>query len=392
MVRNVSADYIFPINSEPIKNGIVSIAPDGEIIGLYPSGSPDLKEQPVEHHDGILVPGFVNAHCHLELSHLHQKIPVKEGLIPFIQHVMDKRKTSDEKGINEAMVRADQMMADNGIVAVGDISNTGASIPLKQKSSIYYHTFIELLGFFPDNASTVFTAGQELRKQFNGLPSSIAPHSPYSISKDLFKIIRKYCDDNDNILTIHNQESEEENKFFRYKKGGFPGFFETLKQDIDFFKPQARNSIQTIIPLMPENCPILLVHNTYTSLKDIYFIRRFGRQITWCFCPNANLYIEDRIPKIEMFLTHNFNITLGTDSLASNDQLCMLSEIKVIQDRFPGIPLNRALSWATLNGARFLGIDNKFGSLETGKKPGLNLITNVVNSKLSADSKVKRIL
>lgn len=392
MVKNVSADYIFPVNSEPIKNGVVSVAADGEIIGLYSKDSADLKDQPVEHHKGIIVPGFVNAHCHLELSFLHRKIPTKKGLIPFVQSVMKEVATANPEQVQDAMIKADKEMFENGIVAVGDISNTAVSIALKRESPIYYHTFIELIGFVPEAAAEVFAKGKDLKKQFNGLPSSIVPHSPYSISKDLLKLIKKYCDTHENILSIHNQESEEENKLFRYKKGGFPEFFKSLKQDISFFKPQARNSIQTVIPLMPENCPVLLVHNTYTSLKDTYFIRRFGRQITWCFCPNANLYIEDRIPKIEMFLTHNFNITLGTDSLASNDELSMLSEIRVIQDRFPNIPFDRMLCWATLNGARFLGIDNKFGSIEVGKKPGLNLITNIIDFKLTPDSKVERLL
>lgn len=392
MIRNITADYIFPINSEPIKNGIVSVAPDGEILGLKARDATKLNDQTAEYHRGIIVPGFVNTHCHLELSFLHKKIPQKEGLIPFIKHVIESRGTTDEGMLKETMERADQMMFDNGIVAVGDVSNTAASVQVKEKSPIYYHTFIEILGFAPNIADEVFAKGKELKKQFNGLPSSLTPHSPYSISKDLLKLIKKYCDTHKNILSIHNQESEEENKLFRYKKGGFPEFFSFLNQDISFFKPQARNSIQTVIPLMPENCPVLLVHNTYTSLKDIYFIRRFGRKITWCFCPNANLYIEDRIPKIPMFLNHNFNITLGTDSLASNDKLCILSEIKVIHERFPDISLERMLCWATLNGARFLGIDKKFGSIEEGKKPGLNLITNVVDFKLTPDSRVERLI
>jgi aminodeoxyfutalosine deaminase len=392
MVRNVTADYIFPINTDPIKNGIISVASDGEIMGVYTRDSPELRGSQPEYHNGIIVPGFINSHCHLELSYLHKKIPSGNGLISFIQKVLHERKTADEQVINEAMAVADHAMAENGIVAVGDISNTAASIPVKKQSKIYYHTFVELLGFAPDVAQEVFTKGDELKKSFNGLPSSIVPHAPYSISKDLLKLIKRYCDNNKNILSMHNQESEEENKLFRYKKGAFLDLFESLKQDIDFFKPQARNSIQTVIPLMPENCPVLLVHNTYTSLKDIYFIRRFGRQITWCFCPNANLYIEGRVPKIEMFLTHNFNITLGTDSLASNDKLCLLSEIKIIQERFPEIPLDQLFCWATLNGARFLGIDKTFGSIEAGKKPGLNLITDVHDFKLTETSKVKRLV
>jgi len=134
------------------------------------------------------------------------------------------------------------------------------------------------------------------------------------------------------------------------------------------------------------------VHNTYTSLKDIYFIRRFGREISWCFCPNANLYIEGRLPKIDLFLAHDFNITLGTDSLASNDGLSILEELKTLHRLQPNLSLLRTIHWATLNGAKFLGIDDKFGSIEPGKQPGLNLIQDTDNLKLTERSKVKRLI
>jgi cytosine/adenosine deaminase-related metal-dependent hydrolase len=136
----------------------------------------------------------------------------------------------------------------------------------------------------------------------------------------------------------------------------------------------------------------MLVHNTYTSLKDIYFILRSGRAVTWCFCPNANLYIENRLPKIEMFQYHDFNITLGTDSLASNKNLCILSELKTLHSNFSSLALTDTIKWATINGAKFLGIDDKFGSIEKGKKPGLNLITNVNGLKLTPESEVQKLV
>ena len=187
---------------------------------------------------------------------------------------------------------------------------------------------------------------------------------------------------------MHNQESEEENKLYRYKKGEFVDLYESLQLNIDFFKPQARNSIQTVIPLIEESTPILLVHNTYTTVKDISFVRRFGRDIAWCFCPKANLYIEGRIPKIDIFLDQPFSLTLGTDSLASNDRLCILSEMKAIHERYPSIPLQKLISWGTINGARFLGVDDMLGTLEPGKRPGLNLISHVKSLNFTPDSSV----
>ena len=389
MLRHFSADYIIPVTGEPVKDGIVSVDSGGEIIHLHDNAR--LITDPVERHEGIIVPGFINSHCHLELSHLLHQIPRGKGLIPFISSVITQRH-QDENLVLDATERADKAMYENGIVAVGDISNNNLTKNVKQKSPVYYHTFVELVGFDPKKAEEVFNRGLELRKEFAPLPASLTPHAPYSVSKDLFRLLRRYCDGNKNLLCIHNQESDDENKLYRYKSGGFIEFYKNLKLDIDFFKSQARNSVQSIVPLLSKRQRILLVHNTYTSSKDIYFARRFNRDINWCFCPNANLYIESKLPKIEMFLSHDFNITMGTDSLASNDKLCILSELKTINEHFPSLPLTQTIKWATLNGAKFLGIDKDFGSIERGKTPGLNLITDTKGLELTTQSGVKKLI
>jgi cytosine/adenosine deaminase-related metal-dependent hydrolase len=283
-------------------------------------------------------------------------------------------------------------MYNNGIVAVGDIANTTIGLPVKQKSKLYYHTFIEAFGFSPLKAHEIFDNAVSLREQYKPLPCSITPHAPYSVSKELFKLICKVSEERTNLISIHNQETEEENKFYRYKMGEFINLYKFFKADISYFKPQARNSIQTVVPLLTNKHNILLVHNTFTNLKDIYFVKRFDRKINWCFCPNANLYIEGRLPKVDLFLDKGFNITLGTDSLASNHKLCLLSEMYVIQKNFMSISFEQILQWATLNGAKFLGIDDEKGSIEVGKKPGLNLLTGMDDFRITAETKVQRII
>jgi aminodeoxyfutalosine deaminase len=393
MIRNFTADYIFPVSSEPVKNGVVSVDENGAILGVYPKDHANLHRGTLEKHSGIIVPGFVNSHCHLELSFLLGRIPSGKGLVSFVKQVIETRKKKAEDSlILEAMQAADEEMRGNGIVAVGDISNTEISARLKRESSIYYHSYIELLGFSPSSAGGIFEKGLEVMSKFEGLPASLVPHAPYTVSKELFRLIRKHCTGRKNLLSMHNQESEEENKFYRYKKGHFVNLYESLQLDIDFFKPQARNSVQTVIPLLEESTPILLVHNTYTTVKDISFVRRFGRNITWCFCPKANLYIEGRLPKVEIFMDQPFGITLGTDSLASNDKLCILSEMKAIQQKFPEIPMQRLITWATINGARFLGVDDELGTLEPGKSPGLNLIGNMSGLNFTPDSTVTPLI
>nr|WP_294793185.1 amidohydrolase family protein [uncultured Mucilaginibacter sp.] len=385
------ADYVFPVNADPIKNGAVVVNDDGSIVSVAEDIPPEHANIPVEQLSGVICPGFINTHCHVELSHLKDKITKGEGLISFIQNLQLHRNSTPME-IERAAIAADQAMYDNGIVAVGDISNSGVTIDIKSKSKLYYHTFVEVFGFVPQNAEEVFTKALQLLEEFKSQPCSITPHAPYSVSKELFKLLKKYTDNNKNLLSIHNQECEDENKFYRYKLGRFNDLYAHFGIDISFFKPQARNSLQSVLPLLSSKQDILLVHNTCTNLKDIYFIKRFDHKIHWCFCPNANLYIEGTLPKIDLFVNQGFNITLGTDSLASNHKLCILSEMVTLQKHFPSLQLSRLLQWATINGAKFLGIDQEKGTLEPGKTPGLNLISGLNDLKITDETKVRRLI
>lgn len=387
-MKSYRADYVYPINADPIKNGVVTIDETGKIIEV--SSQPTQATNSIEQLSGILCPGFVNMHSHLELAHLKGKIPPDCGLIEFIKSVQ-KIRQADTAEATDAAQKADAEMYDNGIVAVGDIANSNLSLDIKANSKIHYHTFIELFGFLPQNAEETFERGLKLLKEFKPQSCSITTHAPYSVSKELFKLIKEYCEKENNLLSIHNQECEDENKLYRYKTGDFLDLYESMGVDISYFKPQARNSLQTVIPLLSNKQKILLVHNTFTNLKDIYFIKRFDRQINWCFCPNANRYIEGRLPKIELFMEQGFNITLGTDSLASNTKLCLLNEMRLIQEQLPSITLEKLLQWATINGAEFLGIHDDKGTLEAGKTPGLNLLTGLDGSKITPETKVKRL-
>ena len=385
-MKSFRADYVFPINADPIKNGVVTVDDEGKILSVSTHAQADVEQL-----SGIICPGFVNTHCHVELSHLLGKTTQGTGLVDFIKAIQ-KLRAGDDNAVTEAATLADQQMYENGIVAVGDIANSAISLPVKNKSKLYYHTFIEMFSFIPERAEETFQAALELQNQFKPLPASLTPHAPYSVSKDLFKLLKQYTDANNNLISMHNQECEDENKFYRYKNGKFLELYESFSLDISYFKPQARNSVQSVIPLLSNKQQILLVHNTCTNLKDIYFVKRFDRKINWCFCPNANLYIEGRLPKVDLFVDEGFNITLGTDSLASNSKLCILSEMQTIQEHFPALSTARLLEWGTLNGARFLGISDEYGSLEVGKKPGLNLLTGLDGLKLTPHTQVKRLI
>jgi cytosine/adenosine deaminase-related metal-dependent hydrolase len=191
---------------------------------------------------------------------------------------------------------------------------------------------------------------------------------------------------------MHNQESEPENEFFLNKSGAFIDFYKMLNLDLSFFEVQSKTSLQALLPLFPVNQKIVMVHNTFTNLLDIAAVKNSKKNITWCLCPNANLYIEQRLPDLTLFLNSELNITVGTDSLASNDKLCILSELKTIKEHFSELPSSQIIRWATLNGAQFLGIDSKFGSIEKGKTPGLNLISEVNGTEITHLSQIQRLI
>jgi cytosine/adenosine deaminase-related metal-dependent hydrolase len=384
-----SADWILPVVGEPILDGAVEVDTLGLIVNIFKDRQSIPVGRSIQYHKGIIVPGFVNAHCHLELSHMKGQIVQGLGLTSFIQEVMRSRQAS-ERLREEAMLQADKEMYDNGIVAVGDHVNTDHSVAVKRNSSIYYHTFIELLGFDPNKAQEVFQKASTLQQSWLG-SSSITPHAPYSVSRDLMKLLKKQKGDTSELLSIHNQETEEENKFFRYKTGKFLNFYQNIGQTITSFKAQAKSSLQTYLPLLSRQQPLMLVHNTFTSPKDIYFAERINRDITWCFCPKANLYIEGQLPKIHHFQQSTGRIALGTDSLASNDSLCILSELKILHRHDPTLKLSETISWATLNGASHLQIDQQYGSIEVGKRPGLNLLENVNGMQLTAQTQVRKL-
>ena len=360
----------------------------------------DLVEEPeagegIEKLNGIISPGFINAHCHLELSHMKGLIPKQTGLVDFVLQVVNERHFNEAE-ILSAIEKGENEMLQNGIVAVGDICNNTLTIAQKRKGRLQYHNFIEASGFPPAVAEQRFKRAVDIYNSYAtvGYANSIVPHAPYSVSPDMFGMINNFP--NNDLLTIHNQETAAENELFENGTGYFLRLFEKMGIDISFFKPTKKNSLQTWLPHFTNQQSIILVHNVCTTEADIEFVKlqttNHQPQIFFCLCPNANLYISNTLPDVNMLMQQTDNIVLGTDSLASNDHLSIFEEIKTLQKHFPHLELVTLLQWATINGSRALQLDKSVGSFEKGKKPGVVLIEGVDDFKLNEKSASKRIL
>ena len=331
----------------------------------------------VQQFSGILSPGFINCHCHLELSHMKGLIPEGTGLGNFVVNVVEQRHFPDEE-IVLAIQKAEDEMLENGIVAVGDICNNALTVSQKTKGRLYYHNFIEASGFNPEIARQRFERSvnffREYAKNYS-IPiesNSIVPHAPYSVADELWDLLINFP--GNHLFTIHNQETSGENEWFLNKKGEMVAMYSTMNIDVSFFKPSGKSSLQTYLSKFLHNQSIILVHNVYTSDEDVLFAKNSGKKIHWCLCPNANLYISSQLPNIDMLMKNDCRIVLGTDSLASNHQLSILEEMKTIHQHFPHIKIEKLLQWATSNGAKALQLDKVLGSFEKGKRPGVIVI------------------
>ena len=380
-MHRFSANYIFPVSQPPIRNGVVEVDDDGVIMRVFHPGNSPKEIHSTEFYNGVIVPGFVNAHCHLELSHLRGKIPKNLGIAGFIKAITEQRGTDEEvqnhgELVERAIAGAIHEMEQTGTVAVGDISNSADTLLAKLQSDIYFHNFIEVFGLNPNEAQSIFEGYLEVyevfKQKFCG-STSLTPHSPYSISQPLWEKISEFIGKSKELVSIHYAESDAEYQFLQDGTGPLSDRYQSA--GIPFCKPQGLTPRGVVSRYVNRDCKVMLIHNTFAPAEELSWLAAIYPQTTVVTCPESNLLIEGKLPNLPEFETSGLNIAIGTDSLASSSSLSMLSQINIILQHFPQLTFSNVLQWATLNGAEALGISSTYGSLEPGKKPGLVLIT-----------------
>ena len=388
MYHKFQATQLFT-GTELLKDQLVLITTkDGTVEGIV--GIEDAGDD-IQSFEGVLTPGFVNVHCHLELSHMKGMIPAHTGLQEFVKQIVSLRQIDPER-IQEAIVAAENEMYANGIVAVGDISNTLDTLAQKAKHILAYYTFVELYDLDPTRAENKLNAGLEMQKEFeqNCIRASLVPHAPYSVTNHLWTLLSAHF--GAHTISMHNQETPDENEFFKTKTGSFLAMYERTKVSLDFFEPTGLSSLQSVLPIFKNAHTSILVHNSFTNANDISAVKKQMPNTFWCLCPNANQYIEQTMPPIELLRTSGVNIIVGTDSYASNWSLNILDELKTIQKHNPQIPLDEMLGWATINGAKALQMNKHLGSFEKGKKPGVVVIEKMGAENNIANAVSRRVL
>ncbi|HAM98869.1 MAG TPA: hypothetical protein DCQ26_09705 [Marinilabiliales bacterium] len=371
-MRKIAANSIFPVSGAPIKNGHVVLSDSGEILDVVGGGDTLHEIAGLEFYNGILVPGFVNAHCHLELSHLKGKLTEGMGLSKFIRQIPALRQ-QEPTLIKQEAQKALRYMWSRGIQALGDIINTPFTIEMKTTAPIKCHNFVEVFNLRNRSDEDVMGNGRKLleKVQHHQLKGTFAPHSLYGTNGLLMKSLLSELHEH-SIVSVHYKESFSERGLL------------------------IENGLKTILE-HPHLKQLLLVHNLYLTGGNLdgfqKEVPKLLEKIHWVLCPNSNLYIEGQLPPASDLYQRNMQVCLGTDSLASNRKLSVLEEMKTLQANFPEIPFDVLLQWATINGAKALGLEQELGSFEKGKKPGVLLISgyNFKNQQLSSEAEVTRL-
>jgi cytosine/adenosine deaminase-related metal-dependent hydrolase len=362
-MRFLSADYLFTLKDEPIKNGVIQVDNSGKIIEIFNDRSLVTSHE-IEVFNGIICPGFINSHCHLELSHLKGLANTIKDFSQFISLVKSRYDFSKNK-IYEAIQQAESEMFDNGIVAVGDICNTVDTIHQKKNNKLLYYNFIETFEIHDNKADSAIKKSLAIRSEFRSynMQATITPHAPYSVPPYLMDQILKYSDNSDVLFSIHNQETNQENDLFINKSGAFYDWLNNIGASSSIWnKRDSSHEAVIALGLIKKK---LLVHNTYSKKNEL--LNNY-----YCTCPKANLFIEKKLPDYSIFNVDN--LCVGTDSLASNDSLSIIKELAVIQKN-SNFSLQELLIIGCKNGAEFFGF-KKLGTLEVGKTPGVNLVSD----------------
>jgi cytosine/adenosine deaminase-related metal-dependent hydrolase len=361
---------------------VIEISDEGYIIALHGAAAVNKAT----FYDGVLAPGFINAHCHLELSHMKGVVPEHTGLMAFLQTIPRHRNDFSDDQKKTARRNAHHELISNGTVAVGDIANVNDTLDLRSLDRLHFYTFVEAIGFVAANVPKSFERSVQVYDAFAAqrpatklLKQAIVPHAPYSVASSMFRLIDEH--QKNAVISIHNQESLAEDEYYQYKEGAVRDLLHGLGIDDSFFEPSGKSSLQTYLQWLSHDHPFIFIHNTYTQLDDLLLAQQLLKKAFWCFCPNANLYIENALPDVDMFLKAQATVCIGTDSLASNHQLSILSELSVLRERFPHLSWEQLLTWGTYNGACALQMDSLIGSIEPGKQPGILQLIGLEDAK-----------
>jgi aminodeoxyfutalosine deaminase len=366
------AAWILPIAAAPIRGGEV-LVDHGRIAGVSDAERTEVAigrdSETIDLGDVAVLPGLVNTHTHLELSWMRGRVAPSNSMPAWAASLMSLRREHGGEPPGPIAAAIQETRA-AGTALVGDVTNTLAADSLLRESPLAGAMFYELLGFnAPDPQQAVATARAALGQQ----PSdpdwkrTIAPHAPYSVSPALFRAIEGAA--GDLPLSVHLGESADEMEFLRTATGAWRDLLGRLGVWNDRWEPPGCGPIEYMDRLGLLNDRLIAVHGT--QLPDGELARLAAAGATLVTCPRSNRWTGAGTPPIERFYASGARVAIGTDSLASVEDLNLFGELAYVRQLAPHVPARRLLESATIAGAEALGLSQEFGTIEAGKRAAL---------------------
>ena len=393
-MKRIAAKYVYPLTStEPLVNGFVEVEEDGTVIRTGICEDP--AKEPV-FLDGALVPGFVNAHCHVELSYMKGLFRKGTGMAGFIDQINELRDTKSLEQKVSDLTEAMDSLWEQGVVAMADISNCDDSFAVKARHPMYTRTFLEVFGTEPEDCGAVMEGVRKLKAVADGfgIDAAPTPHACYTMSPELVTAVSAEGLKS-GFLSFHSEETEEEEEMLKYGSGKM--WENRVKAGMSVPPVTGKSSLLYFIDRILQGHPapfdehILLVHECCMDQEGIDAVKAVMNHPFVAVCPLSNLFIHNALPPIDLMRRNGLKVCVGTDSLSSNDDLRIVDELFCLQRNFPEVPLGELFTWASRNGAEFLS-KPEFGTLEAGRKPGLVLVDHLdAEGRLTAASKSHRL-
>lgn len=362
------AAWILPIDQPPIRDGVIEVE-DGIIRSIQPDfrrpmpGSRDLGNV-------ALLPGLVNAHTHLELSWLRGRVPPANRFTDWVKTLVAIRRGTEQAITPEVVAPVRDAIGElraSGTVAVGDITNSLAAVEPMLDAGLRGVVFHELLGFQErDGALVESTREGRAAAARGGVRVSLAPHAPYSTSVELFKAIRHAVNQSDcPIMSVHLGESVEEVELLATGSGPWRGMLETIGVWRDDWEIPGCGPVQFLDRHGVIDSRTIVVHGVQFDAAALARLAEIGA--TLVTCPRSNRWVGAGYPPVERFYQSGVPVAVGTDSLASVEDLNLFSELKTMRWLAPQVAARQLLASATMIGARALGLDAEIGTLTPGK-------------------------
>lgn len=393
-MKRYAAEYLYTLTSpEPVRGGFVELDEDGTV--LHTGVCPDPSRE-THFLQGALVPGFVNAHCHIELSYMKGLFRKGTGMAGFIDQINALRDTkSPEQKVADLTVAMDSLW-EQGVVAMADISNCDDSFAVKARHPMYTRTFLEVFGTEPEDCEAVMDGVLKLNAVADsfGLDAAPTPHACYTMSPELVTAVSAEGL-RSGFLSFHSEETEEEEQML--KSGSGRMWENRTAAGMSVPPVTGKSSLLYFIDRLLAGHPapfdehILLVHECCMDQEGINAVKAVMNHPFVAVCPLSNLFIHNTLPPIDLMRRNALKICVGTDSLSSNDDLSIVDELYCLQRNFPEVPLGELFTWASRNGAEFLAKES-LGTLEAGKRPGLVHVDHLdAAGRLTPDSKSCRL-